>query len=175
MEKLSVVLLLLVNSLFITPASAGIDTLVLKNTADARQPGLVLDGLKNAAISPDDAVLSQFNTPAVNAMAKKNWSAAGKMYGEKMLRYPSPDTIVHYADARLLMLKDVKTRNNALTEFNTVVVPDTLLYYRSAETVDNQINQLSADEKQHLRTKIACIETFIADKEAKTFTCPILR
>lgn len=71
MEKLSVVLLLLVNSLFIAPASAGTDTLVLKNTADARQPGLVLDGLKNAAISPDDAVLSQFNTPAVNAMAKK--------------------------------------------------------------------------------------------------------
>ncbi|RUT64360.1 hypothetical protein CKG00_14265 (plasmid) [Morganella morganii] len=177
MEKLSVVLLLLllVNGLFIAPVSAGADTLVLENTADAQQPDRVLNGLKNAEISPDDTLLSEFNTPAVNAMAKKNWSAAGKMYGEKMLRYPSPDTIVHYADARLLMFKEVKTRNNAIAEFNTSVVPDALLYYRSAETVDNQVNQLSADDKQHLRAKIACIEAFIADKEAKTFTCRILR
>lgn len=87
-------------------ASADTGPAVLHSPQDAANVKLVIFSLRQAKITPDNPLFSEFNDLAFDAMHHKNYTSAIKFFSENMLRYPSPQMIINYTDANLMMLTD---------------------------------------------------------------------
>lgn len=96
-----------------------------------------------------------------------DYGVAVKYYGLLLLRYPAPATIIKYADSNLLMLQEIRVRNNDMDRFINSDLASMLPYYKSAFSVNNEVNMLS--ESKALVDKISCIEGFINGNNKKTF------
>lgn len=89
-------------------ASADTGPAVLRSPPDAANAKLVISSLRQAKITLDNPLFSEFNDLAFDAMHNKNYTSAIKFFSENMLRYPSPQMIINYTDANLMMLTDNK-------------------------------------------------------------------
>lgn len=160
-------------SLFLS-ASADTNPAVLRSPSDAVNTKLVISSLRQAKITPDNSLFSEFNDLAFDAMHNKNYISAIKFFSENLLRYPSPQMIINYTDANLMMLTDNKNTPGGCT-LSGGNLQAALRYYHSALITDNSVNLLSRDEKKNLTEKITCLEAFQKTPAPATFRCRILQ
>lgn len=107
-------------------------------------------------------------------MHNKNYISAIKFFSENLLRYPSPQMIINYTDANLMMLTDNKNTPGGCT-LSGGNLQAALRYYHSELITDNSVNLLSRDEKKNLTEKITCLEAFQKTPAPATFRCRILQ
>ncbi|WP_250209046.1 hypothetical protein [Morganella morganii] len=154
-------------------ASADTDPAVLRSPPDAANAKLVISSLRQAKITPDNPLFSEFNDLAFDAMHNKNYTSAIKFFSENMLRYPSPQMIINYTDANLMMLTDNKNTLGSCAPSGEDL-QTALRYYHSALLTDNTVNLLSCDERKNLTEKITCLEAFQKTPAPAEFRCRIL-
>lgn len=165
MEKMLAVLLLLISMTSTFFAHANENKYLLTEVEQAEDPAFVLLKLKEGAHPPLD-----MNKPAnINS----DHGVAVKYYGLLLLRYPVPATIIKYADSNLLMLQEIRVRNNDMDRFINSDLVSILPYYKSAFDVNNEVNMLSVSESKMLVDKINCIENFINGNNKKIFNCDL--
>lgn len=155
-------------------ASADTSPAVLRSPSDAVNTKLVISSLRQAKITPDNSLFSEFNDLAFDAMHNKNYISAIKFFSDNLLRYPSPQMIINYTDANLMMLTDNKNNPGGCT-LSGGNLQAALRYYHSALITDNSVNLLSRDEKKNLTEKITCLEAFQKTPAPATFRCRILQ
>lgn len=165
MEKMLVVLLLLISMTSASFAHANESRYLLTEVEQAEDPAFVITKLKEGVHHPVD-----MNKP-VNI--NSDHGVAVKYYGLSLLHYPVPSTIIKYADSNLLMLQEIRVRNNDMDRFINSDLASMLPYYKSAFAVNNEINMLSEPESKALVDKISCIEGFINKNNKKTFNCDL--
>lgn len=161
MEKTLGVLLLLIS--ITTVSFANESKYLLTEVEQATDPAFVLEKLKEGVRSP-----VEIDKP-VNM--NRDYGAAVKYYGLLLQLYPEPVTIIKYADSKLLMLQEIRTRNNDITRFRSSDLAAVLPYYKSALDVNNKVDMLSVSEGQKLIDKINCIESFTKDSNKTEFNC----
>lgn len=154
-------------------ASADTGPAVLRSPPDAANAKLVISSLRQAKITPDNPLFSEFNDLAFDAMHNKNYTSAIKFFSENMLRYPSPQMIINYTDANLMMLTDNKNTLGSCAPSGEDL-QTALRYYHSALLTDNTVNLLSCDERKNLTEKITCLEAFQKTPAPAEFRCRIL-
>ena len=104
---------------------------------------------------------------------KKNrqWSSAAKSFGESAIRYPSPQTLMQYAEVKSLSLSAVRAREKVIAQYRVSDLTSTLRLYQSAVAANSVLASLSVAEKTKLQANVDCLSAFVAAPDKPAENC----
>lgn len=94
-------------------------------------------------------------------MQRRNWSAAVKLFGESMVRYPAPEALARYADAELQMLAKVRAREPVTGDTVRDDVRHAVRFYESSLAADSVLKTLASPERSRIERNAACLHAYI--------------
>jgi hypothetical protein len=175
MEKRRVLLLWCVSVLWFGCASAQEKTVAPTNLTveQAGDPRSVADWLKQNGTAVDRAEADRFFEVGMHENQKKNWSAATKAFGESMIRYPSPQALVAYAEAELRMLGEIRSRDRSFDQNKLPDLSQALHYTRSAMAADAVLGTMPKAERRNAQLNADCLAAYIQSGQHQSI-CPLL-
>ena len=173
MEKLLAVSLSLASALaFAAPATPEPAPRLLEDE-EVRNPGFVVQWLTETGPKADQEAARRFFSYGLEAKESKNWSAAGKMFAESMIRYPGPRALFEYADAKLRMLAYVRAREGFPAWRIRRDMERTLKLYETSLAANGVTKTLSAPEVERIGQHIACIKDYLASSRQQGDCQPV--
>ncbi|AVS72453.1 hypothetical protein C8247_06915 [Paracidovorax avenae] len=103
----------------------------------------------------------QLRKQGEHAMKRRNWSAAVKLFGESMVRYPAPEALAGYADADIHMLAQIHAREPRAVHAIREDVRHAVRFYESSLAADSVLQSLSQKERSRIESNAACLRAFI--------------
>lgn len=171
MIKQSVLFLLCVSFLSPSCAQTGNGKITLLSQDEAGNAQYVTEWLNSHHGSVDGALSGDFYAKGSEASRKGNWSLATKLFGESMIRYPTPQALLGYIDAELRMLGQVRKRNNNTELF----IDDDMKYargfYESARAANAILKTLSEPEAKQLQQNIDCLTQYQETRNDEAREC----
>jgi hypothetical protein len=148
----------LLSSLLSCSSAQTFSYLTQKQLRDAQ---FVSDWLKTNISNLDQKGATTYFNLGMKYKKEKYWSAAAKSFGESAIRYPSPQALIHYAQANSLSLSAARAREKSTDQFKLADMRSALQIYKSASAADAVLNTLSSVEKNQLQANIGCLNTFV--------------
>ena len=173
MEKLLAVSLSFASALaFAAPATPEPAPQLLRDE-ELLNPEFVVQWLNDVGPKTDQEDARRFFSSGLKAKESENWSAAGKMFGESMIRYPSPHALFEYVDADIKMLAYVRAREG----FPAWRIRDDMEYflgfYEASLAANGVTKTLPASEVERIGQHIACIKEYLASPRQQADCQPV--
>lgn len=134
----------------------------------ARDPQFVVQWLSSMGPKTDQKDAKWFFSAGVKEKEAKNWSAASKAFGESMIRYPSPQALLEYADADLKMLGQVRARDGFPSKFVRGDMEHALGFYEAAVAANGVTKTLSIQDTKRLEQNVACLRTYLQSSQPQS-------
>lgn len=171
MEKRSVLFLLCASFLSLTYAQASNSKIKLLSQDEAGNAQCVTEWLNSHHNNVDHTLSNDFYTKGVEASQKGNWSLATKLFGESMIRYPTPQALQGYIDSELRMLGQVRKRSNNTELFIDGDIKYAKGFYESARAANSILKTLSGPEEKQLQQNIDCLVQYQETRAYKAAEC----
>jgi hypothetical protein len=141
--------------------------------AQTGDPQFVVDWLKRNGTVVDRTEADRYFEVGNRENQKKNWSATTKAFGESMIRYPSPQALVAYAEAELRMLGEIRSRDRSFDQNKLPDLSEALHYTRSAMAADGVLGAMSKAEQSKAQLNADCLAAYIQSGKIQGI-CPLL-
>lgn len=141
---------------------------------DLKNPDVISSWLTTNGAAADRRQAEVFFRQGTMAKAKHQWGLAAKGFGESALQFPSPTSLVEYAEAKLHELSDIRVREKTVAKYRQSDIATVEAVLRSALAADAVLNTLSVQEMQQVRRDAKCLEAFLRSGDDDT-TCRPLR
>lgn len=132
---------------------------------ELKNPEFIVSWLKTKSASADRKMADWYFKNGTKDMQRKYCSGASKNFAESMIRYPSPQTLIAYVDARMCMLGAIRARAKSIEQHKKSDLKSVDGFYRSALAADDVLNTLSEIEKKQVRKNGDCLAIFIQSQK----------
>lgn len=139
------------------------------NDKDLKNHEFIANWLTNVGPSKTDREdADRFFSLGLKAKQAKNWSGAAKMFGESMMRYPSPHALYESADSELRMLRQVRAREGFPPERVRKDMNNALDLYESSLAANGVTKTLSAQEIERIEQYVFCLKSYLQSPQPQT-------
>jgi hypothetical protein len=111
---------------------------------------------------------------ALNAQAENDWGAAAKGFGESIAFMPTNEALLGYAMSQIMTnvytLNPKESLSTKLRNFKEAIK----IYQATTEFSQRAGKPLSNEQKQLVKTNIACLESFLQSPNPKVATCKLV-
>lgn len=139
----------------------------------ARDPQFVVQWLNGMGLKTDQKDAKWFFSVGVKEKEAKNWSAASKAFGESMIRYPSPQALLEYADADLKMLGQVRAREGFPSKLVRGDMEHALGFYEAAVAANGVTKNLSPQDAKRLEQSVSCLRSHLQSSQPQNDCQPM--
>ncbi len=140
---------------------------------DARRPDVVVAWLQRNAASADRRIAKQAFDIGVQANKRGNWSGAAKSFGESLIRYPAPRTLVERAKALHRSLGIVRAREKASPNELESDLKTFAEVYETALAADDVVHELSAADRERILSDATCVRAYLGTGQAQAGCRPL--
>jgi hypothetical protein len=136
-----------------------------------RNPQFVVQWLNGAGQKARQEDAKRFFSFGLKAKDAERWSAASKAFGESMIRYPAPHTLLEYNYSHLRMLGEIHARKTFSTNEDRRYTGNALKLYEGSLAANGVTKTLSPQEIQDIEQYISCLKTYLRTSRPQT-DCP---
>jgi hypothetical protein len=144
------------------------EPLQLLKEQQARDPQFVVQWLNSVGAKTDQKDAKWFFSVGLKEKAARNWSAASKAFGESMIRYPSPQALLEYAEADLRMLGQVRAREGFPSQLVRGDMEHALGFYEAAVAANGVTKTLSPQDAKRLEHNASCLRRHLQSPQPQT-------
>ena len=175
MAKLWVLSLWFGSAIALLSASALGDAIQPKplKQGDEYNPALVSAWLKANGATADRARADLFFKDGLKGKKRGAWGPAVKGFGASAQYYPSPQTLIEYADAALHSLGSARAYEKSFAQYSRRDMASFEPIYRSVLAADSVLNTLSPAEKAQMQQNSDCLNAFVRSVKFQA-NCPPL-
>ena len=140
---------------------------------DIYDPVVVSAWLKANGATADREQAAWFFKHGLKDKKRGAWSPAGKSFGASALYYPSPQTLIEYANAALHSLGGARAYEKSFAQYSRRDMTSFEPIYRSVLAADAVLKTLSTAEKAQTQRNIDCLIAFVRSVKFQA-NCPPL-
>jgi hypothetical protein len=174
MQKLLAVFLWFVSAFALATAPLQKEPQQLLQEQQVRDARFVVEWLNSMGPKTNQKEAKWFFSFGLKEKEAKNWSAASKAFGESMIRYPSPQALLEYADADLRMLGPIRAREGFPSELVRGDMEHALGFYEAAVAANGVTRTLSSRDAKRLEQNVSCLKGFLQSHQQQN-GCPPAR
>ena len=145
-------------------ACAAVSPPALLSDQELRDPAFVAGWLAREGSTADRKAAARFHAHGLKDKEAANWSAATKAFGESAVRYPAPEVLLDYVDAKLRMLGPVRARRGPRIDEVRADMADALGLYEAALAANGVTATLSAAQARRAAQHVACMKEYLATR-----------
>ena len=158
---------------FFAPACADVATAPLLTDEQLEQPAQVSAWLKQHAANADKQTAKEMYQFGLKEMKRNSYDSATKAFGDSAIRFPTPQALNAYADARLRGLGGIREHNKNRSEHLDRDLRHVESIYRSALASDATVPAMSEQERVQTKAYLDCMVAYRRDRSGVA-TCPPL-